>query len=101
MKKTLLYRLFGAGKIPKHMAPVLEQEGIILSDEGIGGSVTYRNFRAPGKRFLWRRQWFTCSVALTKKRFTAFAYSQPIIDIPLDDPRLGQLQYFIENESIL
>jgi hypothetical protein len=101
MKKTLLYRLFGIGKIPRHMAPVLKQEGIILSDEGLSGSVTYRNFRAPGKWFTWRRHWFLGSVALTHKRFTAFEYSWSVIDIPMEDPRLGQLQYSVEKQHTL
>jgi hypothetical protein len=101
MKKTLLYRLFGIGKLPKRMAPVLDQEGIILSDDGIAGSVTYRNFRKPGTRYVWRRHWFVGSLALTKKRFTAFEYSWPIIDIPVEAPRLGQLQYSLEKEYTL
>ena len=35
MGKTLLNRLFGAGRIPKTMLPILQQEGIVLLDEGI------------------------------------------------------------------
>jgi hypothetical protein len=101
MKKALFYRLFGIGKLPKHMVPILEQEGIILSDEGLSGSVTYRNFRKPGTWYGLRRHWFVGSVALTRKRFTAFEYSWPVIDIPVEDPRLGQLQYSIEKEHTL
>ena len=61
MAKSLLYRLFGAGKIPAPLMSQLNAEGIILFDEGVKGSVTYRNFRAPGKRFSWRRQGFAGS----------------------------------------
>jgi hypothetical protein len=28
MKKTILYRLFGGGSVPKKLLPVLEQEGV-------------------------------------------------------------------------
>jgi len=99
MGKTFLYRFFGKGKLPQHMASLLEREEIVLCDEGIGGSVTYRNFRAPGRFYGWRREWFTGSAVLTRARFAAFSFSSPIINIPLDDPRLGELKCSIENES--
>jgi hypothetical protein len=37
MNKTLLYRLFGLGRIPRHLRPLVESEGIVVADEGIGG----------------------------------------------------------------
>ena len=33
MTKSLLYRLFGVGKIPDHLAAQLRGEGILLLDE--------------------------------------------------------------------
>lgn len=47
MAKTFLYRLFGYGKLPPYTRRQLEHEGIVLRDEGISGSATYRNFRSP------------------------------------------------------
>ena len=48
MAKALLYRLFGAGRIPPETADVLLREGVILQDEGLSASATYHHFRAPG-----------------------------------------------------
>lgn len=101
MKKTLLYRLFGIGKIPAQYRAALESEGVVLSDEGIKGSVTYRNFRSPGRRSNWKRQWYTASIILTKTRLLAFAYSNQIIDVPLTDERFRRLQFSLENENNL
>jgi len=101
MKKTLLYRLFGIGKIPEQYRAALTGEGILLSDEGIKGSVTYRNFRAPGRYSNWKRQWYTASIILTKTRLLAFQYSNPIIDVPLTDERFRRLQFSLENETTL
>lgn len=101
MKKTVLYRLFGVGKISDRYRAALAAEGILLSDEGIGGSVTYRNFRAPMRRANWKRQWYTASITLTTKRLLAFAYSNQIIDVPLNDERFRQLQLSLENETTL
>jgi len=101
MSKTLLHRLFGLGKIPKRYRPTLEQEGFVLLDEGIGGTVTFRNFRAPGRRHSWRKKWFTGSLALSGRHFAAFTYWQPVVFVPLDDPRIAALECSVESEDRL
>src|SRR5712692_7658282 len=101
MAKSLLYRLFGVGKIPAPLMSQLQTEGIILLDEGVKGSVTYRNFRAPGRRDAWRRQWFTASIALTKLRLFALWYANPIINVPLKDERIRAMQFSLENGGVL
>ena len=100
MGKALLHRLFGSGKLPKAMRPILESEGSALREEGIGGTVTFRNFRAPGKRYSYRRNWITGSLVVTGLRFAAFAFSRPLINVPLDDTRRA-LGCSVEGESIL
>ncbi len=75
MAKTLLYRLFGVGKIPAQLSAELRSEVIVLLDEGIPGSDTYLDFRAPGRRSSWRRQWFTGAIALTQTRLVALQYA--------------------------
>lgn len=101
MKKTLLHRLFGWGKIPKRYAPTLHDEGIILLDEGIGGSITFRNFRAPGRYHSWRRNWFTGSIVLTRRTFAAFALIKPLIYVPLDHENISELHCSIEESGAL
>ena len=104
MGKTLLHRLFGLGKIPKHVLPDLEQEGIVLADEGIGGSITFKRFRAPGRYYGWKWSWFTGALVLTSTRFAAFTFYphfNPIINVPLDDDRLGELRCSLKNETTL
>lgn len=101
MSKSLLYRLFGVGRMPGQWRATLESEGLVLFDEGIAGSVTYRDFRAPGKRFAWRKVAFSGSIALTKTRLLALQYASPAINIPLDDERLKQLRISVEGEETL
>ena len=101
MGKTILYHIFGLGKIPKKFLPDITREGIILMDEGIGGSVTFRKFRAPGKRYGYRRNWFSGSVVLTQKTFLAFTTFNPVIGVPWDDQRLNALEYFLEKTETL
>ena len=101
MAKAFLYRLFGVGRMPRQWRTMLESEGLVLVDEGIAGSVTYRDFRAPGKRFAWRKVAFSGSIALTKTRLLALHYATPAINVPLDDPRLHQMQFSVEGEDKL
>jgi hypothetical protein len=101
MTKTLSYRLFGAGKIPEALAAQLKGEGILFLDEGVKGSVTYLDFRAPGRYANWRRQWGTASLALTELRLLALQNSQTSINVPLTDERIHKMQFSLEESDTL
>jgi hypothetical protein len=101
MSKTLLYELFGLGRIPKKYAFSLRQEGIVLMDQGIRGSVTYRQFRAPGRRYSWKKSAFIGSLVLTRQTFAAFAMTRPLLLVPLEDKRLSELCCCAEKENTL
>src|SRR5438552_12164425 len=96
MAKSLLYRLFGVGKIPKLLNDTLRIEGVVVSHEGIPGSVTYRDFRAPGKYFSWKKQAFTGSVVVTNIRLVALIYSNFAVNVPFTDERIRKLQISVE-----
>src|SRR5947208_8262235 len=98
MPKSLLYRLFGIGKIPKLLNDTLRIEGIVVSDEGIPGSVTYRDFRAPRKYFSWKKQAFVGSVIVTNVRLVALMYSNFAVNVPFTDERIRQLQISVERD---
>ena len=101
MSKSLLYRLFGLGKIPKLLNDTLRIEGIVVSDEGIPGSVTYRDFRAPGKYFSWKKQAFVGSVVVTNVRLVALMYSNFAVNVPFTDERIRHLQISVEGDRLL
>ena len=99
MSQALLYRLFGIGKLPGSSRSALESEGILFLEEGVGGSVTYRDFRGPGKYFSYRRVWFTGSVAVTRHRLVAFAFRRRLINVAHSEPARLQLRIEIEPPS--
>jgi hypothetical protein len=101
MAKTLLYRLFGIGKIPEQFMATIKAEGILVLDEGIKGSVTYRDFHAPGKYSAWRRQWFTGSIVLTQVRLVSLTTLSQAIDVPLTDGRIRSMRFSVEKEGTL
>ncbi len=101
MKKTLIYRLFRIGQIPLRARQQIEREGVVMQEEGIAGSVTFKDFRAPGKSYSHRRNWFSGSLILTEKHLLAFRFSRSIIGVAWDDPRARQLEYSLEDENSL
>ena len=101
MSKTLLYRIFGTGKVPKKYLAQIQNEGVILQDEGVGGSITFRNFRSPGRRSGWRRNWFTGSIVLTREHLLGFAFSRQIIGVAWHTEEIRQLSLSVDDPDIL
>jgi len=101
LRKTLGYKLFGSGKIPKALMTELQSELIEVSDEGIHGSVTTKNFRSPGKRENWRRIWFSGAIAVTGVRLIALQHSKFAINVPFTDDRFRLMNISLEKEDVL
>ena len=101
MSKTFLYRFFGLGKLPASVLAPLEKEGIVLYDEGIRGTVTYLNFRAPGRYSNWKRQWFSSAIILTTERLFALRLRSEIINVRLTEERFRQLRFSLDDENTL
>ena len=79
----------------------IDSEGVVLLDEGIRATVTYRNFRGGGRYANWKRQWFSSSIALTNERLLALRLRHPVIDVPLNDERLKGMQFSKEGDDTL
>jgi len=99
--KSLLFRLFGVGRIPKLLGDRLRMEGIVVADEGIPGSVTYRDFRAPGRYSSWRKQAFIGSVVVTNIRLVGLRSSRFAIVVPFSDERIRQLRISRERDHLV
>lgn len=91
MKKTILYRLFGFGSVPKKIRPVLEQEGFVVLDEGIGGWFVTKNVKGPGRRYRYRTEGFSGCLAVTKVRVICYTYGKRQINISVEDPKIANL----------
>lgn len=99
--KTILYKIFGVGKIRETLFSELKSENIIASDEGVRSTITYKNFRAPGRYSNWKRRWLTGAFALTEKRLILQKYSIPVINISLTDERFQEIAVSHEAEDTL
>ena len=76
-------------------------EGIVVADEGIPGSVTYRDFRAPGRYSSWRKQAFIGSVVVTNIRLVGLMSSKFAVDVPFSDERIHRLQISRERDRLV
>ena len=101
ISKSLLYRLFKLGRIPAAQRAVLEREGIILAEEGLSGVVIFKNFRAPGRRYSYRRAGFSGSLVITRLRFSGFSFSRPIVNLPLQREHLDKIQVSAEDGRLV
>lgn len=100
--KSWLYKIFGIGKINESFLSELKAENPVAADEGIKSTLTYKNFRAPGRYSNWKRRWFSGAIILTEKRLVLQQYSQPVINILLTDERLQKIKISLEeNETLL
>lgn len=101
MAKSFLYKYFGVGKLPEPVRKQLAAEGIVAFDEGIKGSITYRNFHRPGMYSNYRKVAMVASLALTDSRIAAYRAGRPIIDVPLTDPRLAQMDFSVDGDMLI
>lgn len=89
MKKSIFYRLFKLGAIPKKVQPILEHEGIVVSDEGMAGWFITKDVKGPGKRYYHRLESFSGWLAVTNKRVLCYSYRKRQINISVDDPKIA------------
>ena len=92
---------FRAKKVAAIYKLRLQPEGIMLFEEDVKASMTFRNFRSPGSYASWRKVAITSLLILTEKNLVALKGSNPIIDVPLTDARLRQINFSLEGEKTL
>lgn len=77
------------------------EEGVVLAEEKIRGSVTYINFRRPGKRCNWSRKYAVLALFLTAEKLICLSGNRTAINIRFDDDRFSQMSFERERENVL
>jgi hypothetical protein len=78
-------RLFLSGKLPEPLRAELEAQGIVLLEEDLRGTLTYRNYRAPGKRYGISKRRIAGAIALTRQRVVVWGAGRQV-DVPIGYP---------------
>jgi hypothetical protein len=88
--------LLGRGQIDERLRAELTAADLILLEEGLTGSITYRNYRVPGQYSSWRKAAVSGAVAVTPQRLVVWAGKGKHIDIPLAGPWRDALEVTAE-----
>ena len=93
--------LLGNGKLKQELRAELEAEGLVLIEEGLSGSVRYKHFKAPGRRFHGKVTPERLGVAISRERFAVYCRSGRVklIDTPFSEPRLSALDVSLEGSD--
>jgi hypothetical protein len=92
--------LLGRGTFPEDVRAALTAEHVRWLEEGLRGSVTYRHYRAPGKRSNWRREWVRAAFAVTGERVAVYLRGRPFVNVPFTDPRFANLEIDAQDGAI-
>lgn len=101
MIASLIQKLFKVGEISNELREEIEKEEIELSEEKISGSITYINFRRPGKRCNWNRRSAVFSLFIATEKLICLAGSKYLINIPFSDGRFRQMSFELEKDNVL
>ena len=93
--------LMGGGSFSDSLRAELTAEGLDQEEEGIRGTVTYRDYRAPHRRSKWRRQWIRAALAITDRRLLVAIRGRPFVDVPWDDPGLERMEVSVGDDDRL
>jgi hypothetical protein len=101
MSRTLLYRLFRIGRLPRRERERLSDQGLTHLVEGVPLTITWRKFSQAGRRVKLHHQNATGAVAFTQERLRVYAFSKPVLDIGLSDPVAHRVSVTCPNPNAL
>lgn len=101
MSKSFLHTLFGFGRLPADVRASMEREGLLELDEGVPGWYRTPHLDAPGKRFRHRAERFAGAIAVSRTRVVLYTFGKRQINVPVDDPQIGQLHVSLPDVDTL
>lgn len=88
-------------RLPNALRLELAAEGLLVLEEGLRGSITFHNFRAPGRYTSWGREPMTGAVALSWRRILVWAVRGKQVDVPFDHPLRSAVTLGVEKSDLL
>jgi hypothetical protein len=85
-----------SGALSAAVRASLDAEGMLLLDERLRGSLTYRHYRAPGRRSSWRKVSTAGAIAVTEQRLLVWTGGTTHIDVPHKDPLRAAIEVTVD-----
>ncbi|WP_236791299.1 DUF1707 domain-containing protein [Amycolatopsis sp. GM8] len=89
------------GYLPAGLRATLVTEGLLVIDEGVRGSITYRGYREPGGYSGWERSSMSGAVAVTGRRLLAWGGGAKRVDVPLGHPLRAAIMLSVDKPGRL
>ena len=96
-----IMKILGLGRLPPEADTLIPPADRIVTAEYLSCSCTFRNFRAPGRYYSWKRQWFAGSVCVSATHITAFRWRRRLINTDFEDPRFAQVSLSVDDETLI
>jgi hypothetical protein len=95
--------LLGNGSLKPELKRELESEGLVLIEEGLGGSVRYSHFKAPGKRFNGKITPERMGIGISKERVVVYCKSgrAQLMNSPFTSERLKSVDASLDGDDKL
>jgi hypothetical protein len=95
--------LLGNGTLKPELREALESEGLVLIEEGLGGSVRYKHFKAPGKRFNGKVTGERLGLGISEQRLVVYCRSGAgkLVDSEFSNPSFDMVDVSLKDEDRL
>lgn len=84
--------LLGSGRLPRMVRDQVDVEDVLLLAESLTGTLTFRNYKAPGRRSKLRKVGIAGAVCITDKRLLVWGARGKLVDVPREDQRFAQIE---------
>ena len=88
--------MFRTGRLRDDLYAELAAEQIVVLEERLKATITYRGFRAPHRRYGVRKDFTRGTLAITRRRLLVWAERMRQIDVTYDSPLFDVLEISTE-----
>lgn len=88
-----VFQMLGIARLPTDADTLIPPDERLLVCEHLVCSITFRQFRAPGRACHWKRQWFAGSIAISHEHIIAFHGRRRLINTAFNDPRFSGISW--------
>jgi hypothetical protein len=95
--------LLGNGTLKPQLRAALESEGLVALEEGLPGSLRYRHFKSPGRRFHGKVTPQRIALGISKERIAVYCRSgrTKLMNSPFTEPRLKAVEVsLLDNDTV-